>query len=417
MNKVGKIISAACCASMLFGMAACGGSDSSSGEVKLEFLTGMATGSAQLKAMTTVVNAFEKENPTVKVTLVPGTSSYESDLKVRLAGRNAPDLWNTHGWSRDRYADFLEPLQGRSWAKNMSSVIDTAIRKDDKSFYALPLDVAVTGIIYNTTVLDKAGVDPKTITSWDDFDAACQKVVATGANCLAASGKDNWTVGNIADYTASGMYTGAQLKELKNGSFDSAAYEKAVTPIYQWARNKYFNVDYTSATADDVAKLAATDKVGFVIQPNSFVQSVESYSADAKLGVMPIPSAVGDPYLVTGEDYAIGASKTGKNKETALKLIDFMAEPENMKTLSDTTGNAPAISGVEANIGQLADTYNYWVEEKKTQTYPIFDRVYLPNGMWNTLCTTTDGLLTGQSDPGNAASQMKTSFESLYGQS
>lgn len=41
--------------------------------------------------------------------------------------------------------------------------------------------------------------------------------------------------------------------------------------------------------------------------------------------------------------------------------------------------------------------------DKKTTTVPVFDRVYLPNGMWNTL-TTTDGLITGQSDPKGAAS-------------
>lgn len=414
MHKLSKTVAVVCSGILVAGMAACGSSNSSSGE--LEFMTGMATGSKQLKALSTVVAAFEKDNPGTKVTLVPGTNSYESDLKVRLAAKNTPDLWNTHGWSRDRYANFLEPLQNRDWAKRMNSTLDTAIRKDDKSFYALPLDAAITGIVYNKTVLDRAGVDPKEIKTWDDFSAACGKITATGASCLAASGKENWTSGDVADYMASGMYTENELKALKSGKFDEAKYAEAVTPIYQWARDKYFNVDYTSATADDVAKQIAGDKCAFGFQPNSLAQSVENYNPQAKLGFLPYPSKVGSPYLISAEDYAVGVSKTSKHKDAALKLLDFMAKPANMEKLTDTTSNPSVFKDVPMNIGQLKDSYDHWVTDQKTNTVPVFDRVYLPNGMWSTLTTTTDGLITGQSEPKSAAKQMKASFDGLYGQ-
>ncbi|HJG41143.1 ABC transporter substrate-binding protein [Bifidobacterium pullorum] len=196
MNNGKKILAALCGCVLLAGVGACSSSNSSG--VELEFMTGMSTGSRQLKALTSVVEEFEKDNPDIKVTLVPGTNSYESDIKVRLAGHNAPDLWNTHGWSRDRYANFLEPLQDRDWADRMNNTLDNAIKKDDGSFYALPLDAAITGIVYNQTVLDRAGVDVSDIASWEDFSAACDKVVATGATCVAASGKENWTSGDIA---------------------------------------------------------------------------------------------------------------------------------------------------------------------------------------------------------------------------
>lgn len=81
------------------------------------------------------------------------------------------------------------------WAKNVSPVIDSSIKNDKGEFYALPMQMAVTGITYNATVLEKAGVDPSDITSWDDFSDACAKVTATGAACIGASGKENWTVG------------------------------------------------------------------------------------------------------------------------------------------------------------------------------------------------------------------------------
>ena len=400
MNNGKKILAALCGCVLLAGVGACSSSNSSG--VELEFMTGMSTGSRQLKALTSVVEEFEKDNPDIKVTLVPGTNSYESDIKVRLAGHNAPDLWNTHGWSRDRYANFLEPLQDRDWADRMNNTLDNAIKKDDGSFYALPLDAAITGIVYNQTVLDRAGVDVSDIASWEDFSAA--------------SGKENWTSGDIVDYMAPGMYNDDQLQELSDGTFDTDQWAKAVTPVYDWARAGYMNVDYTSATSDDVAKLIASDQCAFGFQPNSLAQSVEVYNPDAKLGFMAYPSETGDRYLISAEDYAIGVSNASEHKDEALKLLDFMAEPDNMKKLSDTTSNPPAFDDVEMNIGQLSTSYDYWVTQEQTRTVPVFDRVYLPNGMWDTLTSTTDALITGQSAPADAAQQMKTSFDSLYGQ-
>lgn len=414
MNHGKKVLAVLCGAAMLPGIAACSSSNSS--DVELEFMTGMSTGSQQLEALTSVVEDFEAQNPDVKVTLVPGTNSYESDIKVRLAGHNAPNLWNTHGWSRDRYSNFLEPLQDRSWAERMNGTLDNAIRKDDGSFYALPLDAAITGIVYNKTVLDAAGVDANDINSWDDFSAACEKVVATGATCVAASGKETWTGGDIVDYMAPGLYSEEQLEELQNGTFDSDQWAKAVTPVYEWARAGYLNVDYTSATSDDVARLIASDQCAFGFQPNSLAQSVETYNPDAELGFMAYPSEDGSRYLISAEDYAFGVSNASEHKEEALRLLDFLAEPDNMKKLSDTTSNPPAFDDVEMNIGQLSTSYDYWVTEQQTRTVPVFDRVYLPNGMWDTLTSTTDALITGQDTPDEAAQQMKTSFDSLYGQ-
>ena len=131
---------------------------------------------------------------------------------------------------------------------------------------------------------------------------------------------------------------------------------------------------------------------------------------------MAYPSEDGSRYLISAEDYAFGVSNASEHKEEALRLLDFLAEPDNMKKLSDTTSNPPAFDDVEMNIGQLSTSYDYWVTEQQTRTVPVFDRVYLPNGMWDTLTSTTDALITGQDTPDEAAQQMKTSFDSLYGQ-
>ncbi|OZG49079.1 ABC transporter substrate-binding protein [Bombiscardovia coagulans] len=414
MKRIRYVAAALCGVLALGSLTACG---SSSGSKKtVEFMTMQSIGTPQLKALETITKKFESKNPDIQIKLVPGTNTNENDIKVRLAGHNPPDIWNTHGWSRDRYANFLEPLENRSWAKRMKPLGDDVFKTKDGKFYALPADIQVSGIMYNETVLTQAGIDPKAINSWDAFKQACEKLKSKGITPIVSSPKDPGPNGDLADYILPGVYNEAQLSSLKRGTFDTKVYEAYTSLISQWSKDGYFNVDYTSATLDDVARLMASDKAGFYFRSNGNAQLIASYNPNVKLGLMPIPSNTGDPYFSTGEDMAFGVSKTSKVKDAALKYIDFMAEPENMQELVNILMNDSALTGVTSALGQFEPSYNYWVNERKTKTVPFFDRIYLPNGMYNTLAKSTDGLITGQLNPQSAADQVKTSFESLKNQ-
>lgn len=188
MKKINKLIAGVASAAMIVTAFSACGSASSSGK-KLDFITGMATGSVHLKTLQSITDEFEKANPGVEINLIPASQDFTNDIKVRLAAKNAPDLWNTHGWSRDRYAKFLEPLQNRSWASKMKPITKEAFMEDDGTFYALPLDIQVTGVLYNKDVLDKVGVDPNELNTWDEFNDACQKVKDAGLTCVVAGAR------------------------------------------------------------------------------------------------------------------------------------------------------------------------------------------------------------------------------------
>ena len=83
---------------------------------------------------------------------------------------------------------------------------------------------------------------------------------------------------------------------------------------------------------------------------------------DGYHGFMATPTESGDRYVTIGEDWAVGASKTGKNKDIALKYIDFLAEPENMTKLTKMTNNDSALDGIDVNLGKINDTYTKWFQ-------------------------------------------------------
>ena len=42
-------------------------------------------------------------------------------MKTKMAANDLPDLWTTHGWSVNRYSEYLRPLNDREWAKKRIS--------------------------------------------------------------------------------------------------------------------------------------------------------------------------------------------------------------------------------------------------------------------------------------------------------
>ena len=145
--KNGKVIALGIsCVLALAPLGACGSSSSSGGTKTLEFMTMQSTGTPQLKVIQKLTKKFEKANPGITIKANPGTNNNQNDIRVRLAGHNPPDIWATHGWSRDRYGNFLEPMQNRPWAKRLKPLGNEVYKTSDGKFYALPADIQVSGI-------------------------------------------------------------------------------------------------------------------------------------------------------------------------------------------------------------------------------------------------------------------------------
>jgi raffinose/stachyose/melibiose transport system substrate-binding protein len=358
--------------------------------VKIEMQTNFGSTDPSLKVLQKITDAYEKDNAGVKIDLVPSTDTYEDDIKVRLASNDIPDIWATHGWSLLRYSKFLEPLNDQAWAKNFNKALAPAMENSDGQFFALPIDTDVAGIVYNRTVLKDAGITP-----------------------VSSSGKDSWFAGNITDFIGSGDFTQKELDGFKDGTFDEQGYTRILDHISTWQKNGWFNPDYSSATTDDLGRALAEGKTGFVFVQNYLVATALGFNPKADLGYMPIPSESGQPFLVGGEGRAYGVSKTSPNKKQALDYIAYLAEPDNLSQLASSIGGIPGLTDATSDLGVLQDSYDQFVKPGTLPLQPYFDRVYLPGGIWDTMVTTTDGVITGQMKPADAVKQMKSSYDSL----
>lgn len=421
--KFKRFMAAILAAGMVFSLAACGsgggenGDDSGNSEdVTITFSTNVVGTKAE--ALEAACRDFEEETGYTVDFQAPG-ESYEELMKTKMSANELPDVFTTHGWSVARYSDYLMPVNDLDWASDINDQIKPVITDSEGNMYVLPIDMDIAGIICNMTVLEEAGVNPDDIKTWDDFAAACDKIKAAGKTPIHMGGKDSWTIGQYFDWAAPSYYitdeADSHADELKNGTFDTAVWEEVAGMMDQWVKAGYFNEDVLTADYNADVQALAQDEAAFCFYGNSGIVDTLAVNPDANLGMMPIPaaSASDEPSLIAGEDVAVGVWKDSKVQDEAVELLNYLAQPEVTKTIAEAAGNKAGLNGVETDIGSIGEYYDKYAD---VETFPYFDREYLPSGMWDVMCATGADILS-QKDGAvqTAATTMEQNFNDKYG--
>lgn len=419
--KMKKLAALGMAVAMTASMAACGSKDTGdSGErdkskTTITFATNVVGEKAE--ALEAACKEFEKETGYTVDFQAPG-SSYEDLMKTKMSANELPDVFTTHGWSVARSDDYLMPINDLDWAGDISEQIKSVITNKDGDMFVLPIDMDIAGVIYNEDVLKEAGVEASAIKTWDDFTAACEKIKEKGKNPVHIGGKDNWTIGQFFDWAAPSYYitdgANSQADALKDGTFDTPTWEGVAGLLDGWVKAGYLNEDALTADYNADMKSLAEGNTAFCFYGNSSVVDAKGINPDAKIGMMPIPAASADdePSLIAGEDIAVGVWKDSDVKEEAIELLNYLAKPEVAKKIAEAAGSKSGLTTVEAEIGEIGAFLDQYAD---VETFPYFDREYLPSGMWDVMCATGADILA-QKDGAvkNAATTMEQNFNDKF---
>lgn len=362
-------------------------SEASNQEVTLEVEV-IYTGDP-LEQFRAVLDDFTEETG-IGIELITPGSDYESVMKTRMASGDMPDVFVTHGWSLIRYKEYLEPLTEESWYNKIDDAVLSVVSDENQDIYVLPVTQQVNGIVYNKTVLENAGVDPANIRTMDDFMDACEQIKTSGVTPFFVGGKDTWTAATVynafspAYYTTEGsIYPSGDA--FKDGSFDWDANGACVLEqIAEMVDKGYMNTNLV--TADDAATMTAlgNNECGFSTEVE--IAKVLNVAPDAQLGIMPIPCTTeeGKSQYMIGEGSCFGIWKDTEYMDAAKEFLNYLAQSETADKIMNLDGGLPAMDGMDtSNV-----TYQAFLESQATFEGDIFydnlfDREYLPNGMYN----------------------------------
>ncbi|MFC5649301.1 extracellular solute-binding protein [Paenibacillus solisilvae] len=368
--------------------------------------------------MKSISDAFTKENPDITVEFQFPGAEYENILKVKMAANDLPDVFDTHGWAIIRYGKYLADLKDEPWAANQTDTIKPVVTDKAGKVYALVMSEAKDGISYNAGILEKYGIAPPT--TFNELMAAAEKIKTESKGEVTPfflSGIDNGMIGGFLDLYATSQYISPATNDaatLLDGSFDWKKWTALAQKLLDMQKKGLINKDVLTAKYTDMPQRFAQDKVAFVFGAPSFADDVYKVNKDTKIGIMPLTTMVdGDTQTFSGgERYTMGAWKDGKHLEASKKLIAFFAKTENMTTIANATKLPAGLKGVpsEHEFSKFYDQF------KDIRVFPYFDRVYLPNGMWDVMCKTGTALIAGDVTPEQFADKMKQEYDRLRNQ-
>jgi len=371
------------------------------------------TGST-LTAYQSIVEKFNLANPNIHIEIVSYGKDYESLMKTKMASSDLPDLWTTHGWAVFLYGKYLLPINDLEASTLLLDEIKSTVTDLQGNIVAFPMDIDISGMIYNEKVLNAVGVEePKNL---PDFLAACEKILNAGYTPIHVAGKDASDVAGLVGRLSLSILTTSKThnfaKNLYDGSFDWSNYDEVGNFLLSLAEKGYLNVDYLTADKSGTYKGLAQDKVAFAFQSNQTLAEVKKLNPDSSVKMMRIPGySLGDnPFLISGERDAVGIWKDSKHKSAAQTFVNYLANAENVLTIAEAYNLPPSTKNAATSNKDLAALKEELVGVTVTNH---FDREYLPNGMWNTLKVYSSSILSKESDVAEGSMMMEKDYSRL----
>ena len=328
-----------------------------------------------------LVDKFNQTHPNIKVKpdSVPGGDTY-SKLVLTTQGNAPPDVYMTYftlgaatnGMALD-LTSFIN-AEGKDWFNGLSENGWTFHEWAGK-FYGVPWRVSPSVVIFNPTLLEKAGLQvPSGDWTWDDFAKYAKAMTHPDKDeygfCLIGSADDPGTDYQFYPF----LFEAGGVMINKDGlpGFNSDAGVQALQFLTDLInKEKVVPPGTTSATANTCTDLLAAGKVGMYMNASLWMGIVESTHPGLKLVAAPMPKGKTTGALIGGTGFAIHPNS--KHQKEAWEFIKFMVSPENMRPWSQ------ALKFTPPNVSLLQDpTFAGSTAESKAVSQAMLNQKMYP---------------------------------------
>lgn len=379
-----------------------------------------ATTEDEKASMKNVVAKFEAENPDIEIKENYPAGEYESMLRVKMAANDMPDLFDTHGWAKERYGEYVEDLSDMGWVENLDPALEPVLKDDDGKVYAYPLNQAKDGLAYNENLLNEYGIEPPE--TFDAFMKALETVKEKSGGEVTPlwfPGSKKSSLAQFFDQFATPLLiTDADHdyeEALLDGTLDWSNYTYLPKKMKEMQDKGLLNIDILTAQQYEMNDLIAQNKIAFIVGGSGQLgPMIEELNPDIQIGIQPMPAIhKGDKQIwIGGERHTVAMWKDSQHKEEAKKFIEFLTQPEIAKEVAEGTRLPAGLTNVKAN-NYYQDYFEKYADIK---VEPYFDRVYLPSGMWDVMGTTSQELLSDQLTPEEVSKTMAEEYIRLRNQ-
>jgi len=359
---------------------------------------------------------------TVKVETLGGGGDYGGALKAKSQAGQMPDIFQIEGRGHyEVWKDYIAELSSEPWVKDT----DLAFKADGK-VVGFPVAIEGYGLAYNADILQKAGIDPASLTTraayekaFKTLDAMKKDLGISAPVSMAASvaGGMWWVAGqhNLAAYWGGGLGfddTSVIQKALK-GEMDEprfTQYAKYVQLLFKYAdKNILLNGSY-----DDQVGAFAQGKAAFLHQGNWVDPNLKQLGVTFKIGYAPhafLDAEQKGLYLFAPSWWVVNSKSP--NAQAAKDFLAAMAStPEGHDFMVNKAGMIPAFKSVTLKpSGQLSQ--ELMAANARGGNYGVFFGM-LPDGAGqNVFAPIYDLFAQNPNNIGQFIADMKKAFAGL----
>ena len=378
-----KIIALVMALTMVFALAACGGSGTASDpdavtitifNSKMEIQSQMEEMAAQYSEEKGVNVEVYYSNDTVAAHMA---TRYASNEPYTISMVDAKDIYSLA-------VDHGIDLSGEPWVENTTQAISV-----DGKVLGFPVCVEARGIIYNADAIKNVtgkDFDPATIKTTEDFQAIVDELIAGGMENPTGVMKEDWS---LAGHFLAEVYEQREdpdgfVSALKDGSaslIDDAKFNEMMDTFDVLKNNNYAKDAAISAEREVTEQKLAEGEIAFMFGGNWDWSVIAAYDYTENLGMMPVPNDSNDG---TNEKLVGGGSKyffidsseqtSDAQREAAKDFLNWLVmDEEGQDFLVNSCALVPAYSNITlpvsdplgasvksyADAGTLIDNYNY----------------------------------------------------------
>jgi glucose/mannose transport system substrate-binding protein len=264
------------------------------------------TSSSEAAAVSALVDVFKKQYPDVAVRPTTanshgGGSKMFGVISGAAATGRPPDAFQVHAGAPLRpYLDggLLNPIDEVWTASGLEKEVPPIIQtmsKIEGHYYSLPVNVHRTNLLwYNKALLDKHRIDPSTLTTWDAFFEAAEKLESAGVHHPVQVGV-NWTA-SLAFESIMVSLGIAAYEDWINGKITAADDPRLVEAFGRLKKYlSHANPDHATTAWDVAIKRVIAGEAAFCIMGDwangEFRLARLKYGKD--YGAMPVPGTKG----------------------------------------------------------------------------------------------------------------------------
>jgi raffinose/stachyose/melibiose transport system substrate-binding protein len=324
-----------------------------------------------------LVPEFNRAHPDIKVQAsFAQTLQVGSLLSTAVSSGNAPDLVYTMPGSILLNSPIplaekglIADLSNRPWVDGVVDATKEQVSHEGKT-YAWPLDFNWVGLVANKPLMAKLGLPVPT--TFEKLLANCRKSASQGVPYIAGSfntaphflvgvAVSNWVYSKDPDWL--------EKRAAGQVSFASSpSFRTALQRVVDMKEADCFQKGADATAPGAMYALVANGEAVTVVTGSA--TSITTANPEAELQYIAFPGDTAASALVPGTSVnAISVMESSRNKEAAMKFVDFLAQELHSKQWAKVSGNIAPYDAQTRSIDAKYELLKPYIEKKQTTPY------------------------------------------------